>query len=73
MIQSPTEIVCYTCVFINYWAGLQKEVDKCVQEDGAKVLQKNSVVVHPRGDQDDGRNVQRQLVTTTAGARTGSG
>lgn len=48
LIKSPTEIVCYAAVFVNYWTGLQKEVDKAALENGANVLQRNAVVVHPR-------------------------
>lgn len=54
LIQSPTEIVCYASVFLNYWAGLQKGSDKEALEEGATILQANAVAVHPQSD-DDGR------------------
>jgi hypothetical protein len=50
IVRSPTEIICYTCVFLNYWAGLQKEEDPQLLEAGAAALQHNAVNLHPEQD-----------------------
>ena len=39
LISSPVEIVCYMCVFMRHWAGLQKEEEKKLLEEGADRLQ----------------------------------
>lgn len=52
LLRSPTELVCYACVFINYWSGLQKEEDKSQLMAGGKVLQQNAIAVHPKQSED---------------------
>lgn len=52
LIKSPTEIVCYASVFLNYWAGLQKKQEKDDLQEGAKILQQNAIAVHPRKPED---------------------
>ena len=39
LISSPVEMVCYMCVFMCHWAGLQKGEDKMMLEEGADCLQ----------------------------------
>jgi hypothetical protein len=52
-IRSPIEIICLASSIINYWAGLQKDEDKGILEEGAEAL-KNAALLHHSQDQDHG-------------------
>ena len=43
LISSPVEIVCYMCVFMRHWAGLQKGEDKLMLAEGANRLQQTAL------------------------------
>lgn len=72
LIRSPTEIVCYTCVFLNYWAGLQKATDKQAVEGRASVLQQNSLEVHFTRSEDGSQEAPRQMMIAGRGNREGN-
>jgi hypothetical protein len=38
LISSPVGLICYMCVFLRYWAGLQDEKDKELLLEGASRL-----------------------------------
>lgn len=46
LIRSPAEIVCYSCAFMMYWAGLQSENDQTNLLAGSVVLQQEALRHH---------------------------
>ncbi|KQJ88017.1 hypothetical protein BRADI_4g14943v3 [Brachypodium distachyon] len=48
LIRSPSEIICYACAFLRYWADLQKEADKTNLLAGAAALQAEALRHHDR-------------------------
>jgi hypothetical protein len=48
MIRSPTEIICLTSSYLNYWAGLSKDIMKSDLEVGATALKEAALQHHPR-------------------------
>jgi hypothetical protein len=57
--RSPSVIICYTCVFLNFWTGLMKGANKTNMEAGAGVLSSNGA--HACQDERNGPNNQRVL------------
>ncbi|PNT60803.1 hypothetical protein BRADI_5g05195v3 [Brachypodium distachyon] len=45
-IKHPVDLICYTCVFLKYWAGLHKQADKEALLEGAAVLQRVALGIH---------------------------
>jgi hypothetical protein len=50
LIKSPLEIICYSCLFLKYWTGLQKDNDKQVMLEGATALQAMSLENHKQAE-----------------------
>jgi hypothetical protein len=46
LISSPMSLICYMCVFLRYWAGLQKEKEKKILLEGAERLQCGATAAH---------------------------
>jgi hypothetical protein len=46
LISSPVGLICYMCVFLRYWAGLQEEKDKKLLLEGASRLQRGAMAAH---------------------------
>lgn len=46
LIRSPAEIVCYSCAFMMYWAGLQSENDQTNLLAGSVALQQEALHHH---------------------------
>jgi hypothetical protein len=42
-LSNPVELICYTCVFLRYWAGLQNEGEKGILNEGAARLQQVAI------------------------------
>jgi hypothetical protein len=42
-LSNPVELICYMCVFLRYWAGLQNEGDKGILNEGAARLQQAAI------------------------------
>ena len=56
LISSPVEMVCYMCVFMRHWAGLQKKnEDKVMLEEGADRLQQVALEAYARMSSSRGR------------------
>lgn len=49
LVRSPAEFVCYSCSFMGYWAGLQNKEDKIMLEQGAAILQVETLANHNNG------------------------
>lgn len=47
-VRSPTEIVCSTCSFLRYWAGLLHGQHRDSLEAGAQTLQETALLFHPK-------------------------
>jgi hypothetical protein len=45
-VQPPTEIICLTCAFLTYWAGLLKEGLKEQMIQGAEALKTTTLFFH---------------------------
>lgn len=43
---APVELICYFCVFLRHWAGLQKDNTKQALLEGASAIQSSTVRVH---------------------------
>ena len=48
LISSPAELICYMCVFLQYWAGLQSEGDRTTLVEGASRIQEIALAAHNR-------------------------
>jgi hypothetical protein len=60
-VKSPTEIICLTCTFLSYWAGLLKEDLKEQMIQGTKVMKMAALFFHSQGLQAHSQG-ERQLV-----------
>ncbi|KQJ98963.1 hypothetical protein BRADI_3g40265v3 [Brachypodium distachyon] len=67
LIRSPAEIVCYTCAFLCYWAGLQNEVERTNLLAGAATLQSEALRHHEA----QARTDKRKLTGGSEDADTG--
>lgn len=43
---SRIELICFMCIFLRHWAGLQNKADKQVLLEGASLIQNSAVRVH---------------------------
>jgi hypothetical protein len=43
LISAPTDLICFTCAFINYWAGLHPNNEQDLLRAGAGALQENAL------------------------------
>ena len=46
LISSPVELICYMCVFLRCWSGLQREEDRQHMLEGAERLQEVTLASH---------------------------
>jgi hypothetical protein len=60
-VKSPIEIICLTCIFLTYWAGLLKEDLKEQMIQGAEVMKTAALFFHTQ-DLQAHSQVERQLV-----------
>uniref|UniRef100_A0ACD5XET8 Uncharacterized protein n=1 Tax=Avena sativa TaxID=4498 RepID=A0ACD5XET8_AVESA len=43
LINSPAELICFACVFMNYWAGLHSVAEQDIIRAGASTFEENAV------------------------------
>lgn len=65
-LSSPVQLICYMCVFLRYWAGLQSAGNRQLVEEGAARIQEVAMRAHnaasgsPNGlnEEEDGAEVE---------------
>jgi len=56
LINSSVELICFACVFLNYWEGLHSEAERDIIRAGASTFQENTV---GSPEKKDGCDLQR--------------